>query len=504
MIAKLDGFVFRPIFRGPGKEVRILVRDERGLIHQEVASGFRTVEAGMKSEVLRRCADEARARTVLPTQADARVLPPPGALAPDGSFIAGILNTCRQLERGSWSASRKEENRRAGRYILTHLGQEVLRPDLEVTSEHLARVREALETDKEIEKSKSHYRDLMSFVLGEMQKRGHLLPECLAVFDGLSISSSPHRKCGKPYSNEDLRKLLAAEANAPSYLRMALWNGISGGPQAIDALTLKCAELDRKSGLVRFKRQKTGGRAEYFLVREGVDCANRQPIRDGQPFVVAEGPLKPTGSPIDVNNSQTRKRITGWFNTRWRALAKKAGVDPEDKSYKSLRQHLVSCLDSEPLALALIARVLGNKVRAVPRYSFVLDGDLEFHRDLRQRHLEALLSGRTGEYILTDKQLLEQIEHRLAESFQALGAQLEGEQSRPLTTFAALASRVEAGAQPATGEGSNDGHNAHQQLLSILEGILDQFEFLSEKLKSRTRQNGGTAPSATQQASSQT
>jgi hypothetical protein len=477
MTVKIKDYSFELRSRGKRKYVQVLVRGSGGL-WRIVPTRFTDEAEVMIPEVLLRCASEARAWAVLPTPAESPVLGAPGPLAPEGSFIAGVVITCSQFEEGL-GMSTKDQFRRVGRYLLTHLGEKCLLPDRQVRLEHMLRVREALEADTRIVKSTYHTRYLILGLLDAMERRGHATKECLLAFEGMNLTSSPHFKCSVPYTDDDIRKFLDKVPSAPSAIRKAFFNALSGGPHAYDAITLQRDEFDSKAGRVMFARQKTGNRAVYYIIAAGLDSLASEPCLENQPFVIPEAVVQSDGSVPDLSDDKKRKWIRNRFNLMWRKFVVAAGVDPEGKSFKSIRQHLTCLLISEVVPIEVIARVLGNKVTAVLNYDFALNDELQAHRDIRERHIQAIHSGGTVDYVLTDKQLLENLESFQRESFQNFAGELEGMHSEILSDLSRALSGVE-------GAENSDEHQEQGILFAEFEAILQKVEHMLTVVKKGT------------------
>ena len=149
-----------------------------------------------------------------------------------------------------------DPHRRSAHYLLEGLGIHADDGVAEQQPRWFAKVRDFLVDDAKLKKGT---RDLYARYMRELLK--HLVPlglnpACIAELENLP-SSGVSESSGEPFSQEQLRIMMAHEPQQSELCRILFWIGASGGPQVVDAAFIDFAGIDFETGLCRWKRVKS-------------------------------------------------------------------------------------------------------------------------------------------------------------------------------------------------------------------------------------------------------
>jgi hypothetical protein len=469
--------------------------------------------APLTEAILREKLKEVRGRDQLPAAASnngngAAVAPkdpakqaapkkPAKPAAPAGSLEAVLESVFEDL-CPQWAEGTRAGFRRTKDFLLDSLTPVVAhRPLKKVDPKSYSVVAVELDKDKTIEGSKYFRKQDLKRLTWELVARG-LPKECAKVFDGVK-TKSPHLKHGRPYSDLDIYRMYMSLAGQPYAVRLLFWIGFSGGPEIGDAASLMITEVNRDDGKVRLERQKTGGVAEFVLVREGLECLLEREFAESQRFVLPElikGARARAAEEdnIKLDDDATFAIITDVASRLWDAFETKAKLNEKEihdeetgKSYKSFRQELTTRSLSANVPLSLVARVHGSGVASVRTYDFPEDLGLTCARLLREEHLAAIKRGRRLDYVLTDQQLLAKLERFIKAYLRMTSTLAERRQQAVLAKLNQASEKASGRVRDGMAQLERSQLERYRLLVAILQAAAWQATVLERRLKEVSR-----------------
>jgi hypothetical protein len=106
--------------------------------------------------------------------------------------------------------------------------------------------------------------DLYSKGIREILRRIPDLDErCIAELENLPHKDGMAEANGEPFNRSHFQEMFKRIGDADETTQIIFWIGASGGPQIVDTVFLPLSAVDWISGMVRYRRVKTGERIEF-------------------------------------------------------------------------------------------------------------------------------------------------------------------------------------------------------------------------------------------------
>jgi hypothetical protein len=261
---------------------------------------------------------------------------------------------------------------------------------------------------------------------------------CIAVFENMPKKADSEDRGGEPFSRTHLQVLFGFLATACELIQILVWIGLSGAPQIIDAVFLPFAAINWKTGIIYYRRVKTGEKIKFCAMPPLLRLLRRRRQRLGPNavyvlpeliFTQAEQRIQKIAfASKDACYSEAASSQNPFCNTAewlkdwkvWEKVPDKTktrasnygmvriaaflthcgikthcGLPTDDLTFKSFRQHHISFWSSLGIKLAVRMLMAGHtKKDTHGTYDIATDDELIQAKNITWRYLKAVKKGK--------------------------------------------------------------------------------------------------------------
>jgi AraC-like DNA-binding protein len=263
-------------------------------------------------------------------------------------------------------------------------------------------------------------------------------PACVSVFKKMPKKPDSDDRGGEPFSRTHLQTLFTFLASASELIQVLVWIGLSGAPQIIDAVFLPFAAINWKTGIIYYQRVKTGEKIKFcamppllrllrnrykrlgpgavYVFPELIFTQEEQRMKRASRSRTNTDSAEEGSSPNPYCNTadflkgwkvwqkvpeRTRSRASGYgmikiagFLTHC-GIKTHCGLPTDDLTFKSFRQHHISCWSSLGIKLSVRMLMAGHsKKDNHGTYDIPTDDELIQAKNITWSYLKAVKKGK--------------------------------------------------------------------------------------------------------------
>lgn len=233
-------------------------------------------------------------------------------------------------------------------------------------------------------------------------------PACIAELENLPKKEDITEASGDPFQQSHLAVMFKLIDTVTEIVQILFWIGASGGPQIVDTVFLPFWGIDWVTGLISYRRVKTGERIEFCALPPllGLLKKRRDRLGPNAVYVLPELIFKKN----DLRDPECNQE--GWHViAKWKKVPKKVadrgagngakqmtdflklcGIKTKGLTYKSFRKHNISFWASIGIKLKTRMRMAGHsKESAHYRYDVPAAFEIIRAKDITWRYYQAIM-----------------------------------------------------------------------------------------------------------------
>lgn len=247
-----------------------------------------------------------------------------------------------------------------------------------------------------------------------------LMPECI---DALVWVRAAACRSGIPELQKSSVKMVIQRLTTQiETIRLLIWIFVSGALQLIDAVVLEFTNIDWDTGLISYRRTKSGEIVRFAALPPLMEILRERRSRFGPDatYVIPELMFTQADHKDPKCNTIRWERIPPQVLARASAKAsqllseffKDCGLEGGALNYKALRAHLISLWAGVGIRSKTRMRMCGHRVEMWHnRFDEPLDTEILAARDVTWNYLQAVLEDRSFAYPTTSYAVQESLRH---------------------------------------------------------------------------------------------